>query len=154
MKIHVSAAAFARLARRVDLFVALIVLLFPSSASVICIAHGGSTSVQDINAASHRHMHFADSVQLHAPSNNAFRAADNSQDCTDIFMTPNGSGAVLAPFNMVPPSRSAAPAHENIVAADAPPSLYPPATGSTHLRLPDKTLTNLIPASSSLPMRC
>jgi len=125
-------------------FAAVVVLLFPSSASVLCIAPGGHLAVESINATC-----CAPSTSPASPMrqpDGGLKAPGDCQDCTDLFLTPNGSGAVLGS-----PDR---------MAASAPASECPGDCILTHrsllLRSPDAppAASARTPVSSAGPLRC
>ena len=144
----------ARLRGRVGAGVAAVLLLFPSSATVLCIASSGYVSIQDINAACHAHTHFAiPSAPVDRPEP-GFSCARVDQDCTDIFMTPNGMGGILALTCSVAPDSSAQTISGQPLALDTFIPTCVSATSCEHCSGIDKRLSTRDSVSSSVPMRC
>jgi hypothetical protein len=79
---------------------AAISLLFPSSALVLCISPAGHVEIEDLNAACCAHNDIS-SPGKNQPDNRCAAAAD-CHNCTDLFLTPNGRGAVTESYDIVP----------------------------------------------------
>jgi hypothetical protein len=82
---------------------AIILLLLPVSASVLCIGPGGHIEIEDINATC------CASSDIHNRSeqqpDNGLTAVGDCINCTDFFLTPNERGALLESYaNVVPDS--------------------------------------------------
>ena len=122
----------------------IILLLFPSSGSALCIAPGGHVAIEDINAACCVHS----TVNLRGENQpgNGFAAAGDCQNCTDLFLTPNTRGAVLESYDTVAPNSLADASLRNHIPADTPSSPRRSAT----IRKIDAPIA--IP--SSVPLRC
>ena len=153
MKAHLKEST-ARLRGRAEAVVVGLLLLFPSSASVLCIPHNGYVSIQDINAACHIHAHFAVHSPGANPSETGFAEATADQDCTDRFITPNGNGAVLVLTGLLVQDSPAHAAPENPIALHASFFTHPSVIVSTHWSGIDKKITSLDAVFSSVPMRC
>jgi hypothetical protein len=128
----------------VGVVVAVILLLFPSSASVLCIAPSGHLAIEDINAAC------CASSGISAPAgrqlDNGFNAPGDCQNCTDVFMTPDGRGAV---------SGSSHNAAANSLADECLGNHLSTSIAFSLCRL--SAINNIdvpIPVSSSVPLRC
>jgi len=124
--------------------VAVIVLLFPSSAAVLCIAPGGHMAIEDLNAPCCAP--FGVSAPAAYQPDNGFNAPGNCHNCTDFFLTPNGRGAVSESFNHAAASPLDAECPENHFSADISLSLW--RSGAV------KNTDVSIPVSSSVPLRC
>jgi hypothetical protein len=70
------------------LLMATLLLMFPSSASMLCIAPGGHVAIEDINALCCAP--FSASAPDESHGINSFGSPDKCSNCTDIFLTPNG----------------------------------------------------------------
>jgi hypothetical protein len=103
---------------------ALTSLLFPSSASVLCIAPGGHVSIEDINAPCCAPSDI--SASAGRQPDNGFSAPGKCQNCTDLFMTPNGRDAVSESCNNAAANPLADECPENHLLADTPLSLCRP----------------------------
>jgi hypothetical protein len=80
---------------------ATILLLFPNSASVLCIAPGGHVAIEDINSSCCASPHVVGPLPQRKDSR--FNTAVSCDDCTDLFLTPNGRGAIPESyFGIVP----------------------------------------------------
>ncbi len=122
----------------------MIVLLFPSSPSVLCIAPVGHVELEDLNAAC-----CADSDVSNPGKNqpdNGLCEAGNCRDCRDLFMTPNGRGAVLDPYAEIAlsPPADAVPGNQILCVAS-----FLARQSGTH-----NNGAALAPLSPSLPLRC
>ena len=104
------------------LLLAVILLLFPSSASVLCIAPGSHVAVEDINAPCTLASGASSRGQSQA-AHEGFALIVSGQCCTDIFMTPNARGAVLRSSDIVAPDTSA---HAGLKRNAPPDSTSPP----------------------------
>ncbi len=79
---------------------AAILLLFPNSASVLCIAPGGHVAIEDINSSCCASSH---AVRPAPQKESGVSTAVLCSDCTDLFLTPNGRGAIPESyFGIVP----------------------------------------------------
>ncbi len=114
--------------------VALILLLFPSSASVLCIGPGGHAAIEDIGSACCAGSLSA--VRGDLCPHNGLAAAGDCRNCTDIFLTPNGRGGTLnsrshfAPtsaFGAIPVTHIAPDAFSSVRASAAQKKLNPSA---------------------------
>jgi len=124
--------------------IAIIVLLFPSSASVLCIAPGGHVAIEDINAPC------CAPSGVTAPTacqpGNEFNAPGNCHNCRDLFMTPSGRGALLASCDNVAANPFADECAGDRLLADS--SLWPSQSGAINdIYAPP-------PVSYSVPLRC
>jgi hypothetical protein len=121
-----------------------ILLLFPSSGSALCIAPGGHVAIEDINAACCAHS----TVNIRGENRpgNGFAAAGDCQNCTDVFLVPNTPGAVLESRDTVAPNSPADASLRNHIPVDAPSS----PRRSAAIRKIDAPIA--IP--SSVPLRC
>ncbi len=72
---------------------AAIVLLFPSSASVLCIAPGGHVAIEDLNCLCCESSNIYNSTGR--DQNDQLTPAKACQNCTDFFMSPNRWGGLL-----------------------------------------------------------
>jgi hypothetical protein len=124
--------------------VAVILLLFPCSASVLCIAPGGHVAIEDSNAACCASP--GNSAPAGRHSDNEFNGAGDCHNCTDLFMTPNGRGAVLESYDNAAASLRAAECPGNHIPAETPSS----PRGSATI----KNLDAPIAITSSVPLRC
>ena len=125
-------------------FFAVIVLLFPSSPTVLCIAPGGHIKVEDMDAPC------CASSGLSAPTacrpDTGFNAPGNCHNCRHFFLTPNGRGAISESYDRAVASPLADECLENDI--------------STDISLPlcrSDALTNTdapISVSFSVPLRC
>jgi hypothetical protein len=122
--------------------VAAIVLLFPSSPTVLCVAPGVHIQIEDMGAPCCAH------PSVTGP---AARQLDDGinlpcNSCTDYFMTPNGRGATLASFDHAIANPLVGECPENRASA------Y-----TSILLCQSDALTNIAalpPVSSSAPLRC
>jgi hypothetical protein len=124
--------------------VAVILLLFPSSASVLCIAPGGHIAIEDLNAPCCTP--FGISTPAACQPDNGFNVPSDCHNCTDFFMTPNGRGATSESYDHVVASPLADECLENHISTDACLSLCR-SDALTSIGAP-------IPVSSSVPLRC
>ncbi len=124
---------------------AALLLLFPNSASVLCVSPGGHVAIEDLNATC------CISSTLPAPaghqSNDGMSPAGDCDNCTDFFMTPNGRGALLASSIYAAPISFSGEHPGNLLSVD----LY-----CRHCWLcgavDDTDASTLV--SASLPLRC
>ena len=123
---------------------AIIFLLFPSSASVLCIAPGGHLAVEDINAGCCAPS--TANIRGENQPGNGFAAAGDCQNCTDLFLTPNTRGTVLESYDTVAPNSLADAYLRNHIPADTPSSPRLPAT----IRKVDAPIA----INPSVPLRC
>ncbi len=122
---------------------AILLLLFPSSPSVLCITPGGHAAVEEMGSA------------CCTSSGGAFvirEAADDSlagvacQNCTDVFITPNARGAVLSASPSIAPRQMA-----QTVAAYA---YQPDGLFFENAAGVNKEINALVCVPSSLPLLC
>jgi len=123
---------------------AMVLLLFPSSAFALCIAPGGHIAVEDINAACCAS--FTINVRGENQPGNGFAAAGDCQNCTDLFLTPNGRGAVLESYDTVAPNSPADACLRNHIPAGTSSS---PSRAATI-----KKIDAPIATTPSVPLRC
>jgi len=125
-------------------FVAAILLLFPASFSILCIAPGGHMEIEAIGDAC------CPSPDISIPSgrqpDNGFNATDSCRDCTDFFIATNGQEAVRESYDRAAASPFAAESFENRLSVDIPLSLCRSSI--------NKIIDPPIPVSSSIPLRC
>ncbi len=76
---------------------AAILLLFPNSASVLCIAPGGHVAIEDINSPCCASAHAARPAPQHEET--GFGTTVCCKDCTDLFLTPNGRAAIFESYS-------------------------------------------------------
>ena len=105
--------------------ITVILLLMPSSSSVLCIAPGGHMAIEDINA-----LCCLSSV-VSAPSSRhldvTFGPAGDCRDCTDFYMTPdymtsNNRGVVAASSCIVTSDSPSGECCTSRLLGDTPPS--------------------------------
>ncbi len=131
---------------RVILCLAGVLLLFPSSASVLCISPGGHVAVKDINAICCTHSSLFASTSL--PSNQGFGPESECQDCQDIFMTPSARSGLSN-------SKSNSNPFAGPLTNDCPSVHLPAAESHSTVRVGAvNQLEGPVPDSSSVPMRC
>ena len=125
-------------------FVAVILLTFPGSTSVLCIAPGNHIAIEDVNATCCK------TSDIIAPAerqpDDGFNAAGNCQNCTDLFLAPNWWRKVSESSHLAAASPLADKCLENQLSAHI--SLSPYQSG---------TINNIgapIPVFSSVPLRC
>jgi hypothetical protein len=68
--------------------IAALLLVFPGSASVLCVAPGGHVAIEDINALCCIPSNV--SIPDGGHKDSGFGSPDRCGGCTDIFLTPNG----------------------------------------------------------------
>ncbi len=131
---------------RVILCLAGVLLLFPSSASVLCISPGGHVAVEDITAICCTHSSLFASTSL--PSNQGFGPESECQDCQDIFMTPSARSGLSN-------SKSNSNPFAGPLTNDCPSVHLPAAESHSTLRVGAVNQLEVpVPDSSSVPMRC
>ncbi len=137
-------AAADRCSGKVVAALAAVVLLFPSSASVLCITPGGHVAIEDLNATCCASS--AVSVLSGHQPDSGLNAAGDCKNCTDLFMTPNGRGAILVPTDAAAasPLSDECPGHRLPVDL----SLWLCDSGAI-IDFPEP-----IPVFSSVPLRC
>ena len=86
----------------VTVCLAIILLLFPVSASVLCVAPGGHIAIEDINAPCCASAGIGDRSEK--PPHDGLAAAGDCLNCTDFFITPNSRGALLESYANVAPN--------------------------------------------------
>jgi hypothetical protein len=123
---------------------AIIPLLFPVSASVLCIAPGGHIAVEDINTACCLFSGINDR-DMNRPDN-GFDTVEDCINCTDFFFTPNRQGVVLESCDNVVPNSLADACLRNRIQANTFPSLHQ----STMINKMDAPST----LAASVPLRC
>jgi hypothetical protein len=124
--------------------IAAFLLLFPSSASVLCIAPGGHIEIEDLNAPCCRS--FGISTPAGCQPDNGFNTPGICHNCTDFFLTPNARGAVSESCDLAAANPFAAECLEDHLSADI--SLSPYRSGAV------KNAAVTIPVFSSVPLRC
>lgn len=139
-----SGKSAARFCSHVAIILAGIALLFPGSASVLCVGPGGHVAVEDINAAccARSAIDVADGSQ----PGSGFAAAGDCQNCTDVFLAQSTRGAI--------------PESHCTVKPDSPADSYlqyhlPSATHLSSRR--SAVITRIdapVDAASSAPLRC
>jgi hypothetical protein len=123
---------------------AIFLLLFPSSASVLCIAPGSHIAVEDINAACCSSS--ANGFQAENQPKNGFAAAGNCPNCIDIFLAANPRAAIPVSRDSVTPHSPADAYLRDYIQADTPSLPHQSATFS-------KTGAP-IPINGFVPLRC
>ena len=121
----------------------IILLLFPVSASVLCIAPD-HIAVEDINAGCCSSSGINDRGEKQR--DNGFTDAEDCHDCTDLLLSPNKWGAILESYANIVPNSPADACLKNRIHADIS-------------SLPHRSGTISAPASSisiaaSVPLRC
>ena len=124
--------------------VAVILLLFPSSPTVLCIAPGGHMAIEDMDAPCCAHTGI--STPAACQPDNGFNAPGCCHNCTDLFMTPNGRGATSESFDHAVANPLADECLENHTSTDICLSLWR-SDALSGIAAP-------IPISSSVPLRC
>jgi len=126
----------------IGIMILALLLLFPSSASVLCIEPGGHIAIEDVNAAccASSRVHSATRTQ----SGEELNPAGNCGHCTDLFITPYGRGAVLESCSFVAGHWPALASSSNYI-----PPMAPILVQRGTCRIPTQTC-----ASSSAPLRC
>ena len=124
--------------------IALMLLLFPSSPTVLCIAPGAHIAVEDMNTACSAHC--AAGVHIGGSPEGGFAASDSCCNCTDLFLTPYGRGAVLGPGHALAPCSTSYLVPEN----------HPYPAPSACIGRPDlyKKRSALCALSPVTPLRC
>lgn len=126
-------------------FVAVILLMFPGSASVLCIAPGGHIAVEDINAPCCTHSAISSLDENRA--NNGIATAGDCQNCTDLFIAPDWRMAISKSSPHTAASILADECPANHFGADA---FLPSFRSGTIVNLD----TSPPPVAASVPMRC
>ena len=121
-----------------------VLLLFPGSSSVLCVAPGNHIAIEDINALCC--VSSAISLPSGAQPGSGFSEPDSCRNCTDLFMDWNGSGAPAQSGNLNIPSPFDAECVESCLPADIP-LLQSESNSLTSAPTP-------IPVCSSVPLRC
>lgn len=130
--------------RSIAAFVFVILLLFPCSTSLVCVAPGGHIAIESIGdtcCAS-----FEISTQAEGQPDNGFTAADDCHNCTDFLIASHMLAAASESCRHASASPFADECPENHSSTDSSLSLFQSA-GSTNNERP-------IPVSPSVPMRC
>jgi hypothetical protein len=123
---------------------AILFLLFPSSASVLCIGPGGHIAIEDINAPCCASSGI--SASSGSQTYSGFNGSGNCQNCTDFLLTQNGR-EVISPSNDFAVSSLIADAClENPLSTDVFVSRFQSG--------PIGSVDAPIPFCSSLPLRC
>jgi hypothetical protein len=125
-------------------FIAAAVLLFPSTPTVLCVVPGGHVEIEDMDG--HCCMNPSVSAPVGVQPDNGFNSPANCRNCTDLFLTPYGRGAVLASLHHTAANPLAAECLENHIPTES----SPPLCRSDALA----RMTATIPVSSSVPLRC
>ena len=121
----------------------ILLLLFPVSASVLCIAPD-HIAVEDINARCCSSSGINDRGENQR--DNEFAAAEDCHNCTDLLLSPNKRGAVLESYANVVPNSPADAYLGNRIQADI--SSLPHRSGTI------RTNATPIPIAASVPLRC
>ena len=125
-------------------FFAMMVLLLPSSPSVLCIAPGSHIAVEDINALCC--VSSAISPLSDIQPNSAFDKPGNCRNCTDIPLASNGNG-VLSPSGS---SAMANPLDAEFLDTTHTADLSASLNRSGQIGSPDAP----VPIYPSIPLRC
>jgi hypothetical protein len=133
-------------ALRVDVTVgfAIILLIFPVSASVLCIEPGGHVAIEDINAACCAFS--GANYQSEQQPDNGLSAVGDCINCTDYFLMQSKPGALLESYaNAVPNSLADACLRNHI-----------PATISSSMHRSRMINKTDVPSTltASVPLRC
>ena len=121
-----------------------ILLLFPSSGSALCIAPGGHVAIEDINAACCAHSTV--NIRGENQPGNGLAAAGDCQNCTDLFLLPNTREAVLESRDTVAPNSPADASLSNHIPVDA--------SSSPRRSAAIRKIDAPIAIPSSVPLRC
>lgn len=125
-------------------FLVIVLLLFPSSFSVLCIAPGGHVAIEDINALC------CVSPVISLPSGSqldaVFDGPGGCDNCTDLFLASNRSAVLTQSANLVASSPSDAECLDTYLSADI--SVSQCRSGKIG------SIAVLIPVYSSIPLRC
>jgi hypothetical protein len=136
-------ALVARFRSSATTILVIVLLLFPSSTSVLCIAPGNHVAIEDINALCCASFI---SVPSECQPDSEFDWCANCRNCLDSFLTPNGEEAISQTKNLA----------ASILIDDG----YPENLISTHISVSlcrsgsNASTDALIPLSSSVPLRC
>jgi hypothetical protein len=133
-----------RFGSNVSVVLATILLLFPSSASVLCIAPAGHIAIEESNAACCASSGISDPAGRQP--DNGFDASGNCQNCTDLFMTPYRRGAVSESSDNAAAISLADDFLGNHLSSDA--SFSPSRLGAIN------NIDASTSVSSSVPLRC
>jgi hypothetical protein len=132
------------LGAEVVLVAVLLLLLFPNSTSVLCIASGSHIAIEDINENCCASTIIPDQAVSHAQSE--LGLTGNCGDCTDVFMTLFGREAIPKSHCYAACSSQVGECLRNQLPAELSLSqFHQHAIGS---------IDRLNPSSSSLPLRC
>jgi len=123
--------------------VAVIFLLFPGSASVLCIAPGGHVEIEALNATCCESSDIVSQNRNH--QDDGISASGPCRNCIDLFMTPNSHGALLDSCNHAAP---------DLLAHPALPDRVLPIFSSARQPGTDRRAGALARAFSSAPLRC
>jgi len=123
---------------------AIILLLFPSSGSALCIAPGGHVAIEDVNAACCAPSTI--SIRGENQPGNGFAAAGDCQNCTDLFLLPNTREAVLESRDTVAPNSPADASLSNHIPVDA--------SSSPRRSAAIRKIDAPVAIPSSVPLRC
>lgn len=124
-----------------------VLLLFPGSISVLCIAPGHHIAIEDINAlcCAPAATAFVSSISGPMP-NNALEIPADCNNCTDLFLVSDGSGILVQSGRSV----IAGPFDAGLLDSSPPPDLSASLGRSDRSRSPDAPA----PACPSVPLRC
>jgi hypothetical protein len=132
-----------RLWRNAMSAVVVLLLLFPCSSSVLCIAPD-HVAIEDLNAACCECSDMC--FRADNPLDNGFDAAGSCKNCIDILMMPNTQGAVL---------NSSAHAALNLLSNAIAEHFIPPDVSFPAYRSSIcNKMAALVPVYTSLPLRC
>jgi hypothetical protein len=123
---------------------AAILLILPSSTSVLCIAPGQHIAIEDINAL----CCFSSGISLSSGTQpgSGFSEPGSCHNCTDLFLASNGRGVPAQSGNLIIASLFDAECVEIYLPEDISLLLY----GSSSIG----STTTPIPVCSSVPLRC
>jgi hypothetical protein len=101
---------------------AIILLLFPVSASVLCIGPGGHIEIEDINATCCASSGI--NTRSEQQPDNGLTAVGDCINCTDFFLTPNQRGALLESYATIVPDSLADACLRNHIPATISASIH------------------------------
>jgi hypothetical protein len=130
--------------RSMTAFVFVILLLFPGSTSLVCIAPGGHIAIESIDDTCCASIET--STHAVGQPDNGFQSTSDCHNCTDFLITSHMLAAASESYGHAAASPLADECPENHSSIAISPSLFQSA-GSTNNDTP-------IPISSSVPMRC
>jgi hypothetical protein len=121
-----------------------IALLFPGSASVLCIAPGGHVAVEDINAACCARS--AIGIRAGNQPGNGVATAGGCQNCTDVFIAQSARGTITESRDTVTSNSLADACLQGNLPADT--------RHSSRRSAPVTGTGSPAAAASSVPLRC